>query len=212
MLPHHARLGNAEASSRTTGEARRFLGSLRLARMSQSDANPALGGGALLSGLLFGAWLGVCDGWVKVLARAGSCPSTGTLQQALEAVWTVPEACTSVELAPGLALTPTARAGATPLDLPLPAGMEAVYGLGLLAVATVAGIVVLRWSRRTRGDALALGTLWGGLVTHALPRMMEGGTSFAEFTVAGTHLGLADLAIVWAAVWLLWRALAELRG
>lgn len=180
--------------------------------MSQSDANPALGGGALLSGLLFGAWLGVCDGWVKVLARAGACSSTGTFEQALGALWTVPEGCTDVPLVGGVALAPTTRAGATALDLPIPSGMEAVYGLALLALATVAGIVVLRWSRRTRGDALALGTLWGGLATHALPRMMEGGTSFAEFSVAGMHLGLGDLAIVWATVWLLWRALAELRG
>ena len=179
--------------------------------MSQSDANPPLGGGALLSGLLFGAWLGVCDSWVKVLARAGSCPSTATLDEALQALWTVPQGCSDVGLIGGAALEPTVRAGATPLDLPLPEGMGPVYGLALLALATVIGILVLRWSRRTRGDALALGTLWGGLVVHALPRLMEAGTSFAEFSVAGYHVGIADFAIAWAVIWLLWRAVAELR-
>ena len=179
--------------------------------MSQSDANPPLGGGALLSGLLFGAWLCVCDSWVKVLARAGSCPSTITLDRALEALWTVPERCADVGLVGGVTLEPTIRAGATPIDLPLPEGMGPVYGLALLALATVIGILVLRWSRRTRGDALALGTVWGGLGVHALPRLMDAGTSFAEFSVAGYHVGIADVAIAWATVWLLWRAVAELR-
>ncbi len=179
--------------------------------MSHPDANPPLGGGALLSGLLFGAWLGVCDSWVKVLARAGACPSTSTLDKALAALWTVPEGCSGVSLVGGVSLQPTARAGATPLDVGLPDGMGPVYGLALLAVATIVGIVVLRWSRRTRGDALALGTLWGGLVTHAIPRMTGEGTSFAEFSMGEMNLGLADLAIVWAAVWLVWRAVAELR-
>ncbi len=184
--------------------------------MSQSDANPRLGGGALLSGLLFGAWLGVCDSWVKVLARAGACPSTTTLQQALDAIWTVPAGCSEVQLLPGLgsvaSLRPALRAGATVFDLPLPAGLGPVYGLGLLAVATVLGIVVLRWRHRTRGDALALGAAWGGLVMHAMPRLAGPGSSFAEFSVAGANVGIADVAITWAALWLLWRVLAELRG
>ncbi len=179
--------------------------------MSQSDANPPLGGGALLSGLLFGAWIGVCDSWVKVLARAGACDSTMTLRDALAALWTLPTDCASVPLAGGFSLEPTARAGATPFELPVPGGMAAVYGLALLAIATVVGIVVLRWSRRTRGDALAVGTLWGGLGLHAVPRMMAAESSFAEFSGFGLHVGLADLAIVWASLWLLWRALAELR-
>ena len=58
--------------------------------MSNSDANPPLGGGALLSGLLFGAWIGICDSWIKVLARAGACDSTTTLSDALASVWTLP--------------------------------------------------------------------------------------------------------------------------
>ncbi len=180
--------------------------------MSQADANPPLGGGALLSGLLFGAWLGVCDSWVKVLARAGSCPSTATLQEALDAIWTVPAGCTSVPLVAGASLQPTVRTGATVLDLPVPEGLGPIYGLALLAVATVLGILVLRWSRRTRGDALALGALWGGLVVHAMPRLIGPGSSFAEFAVGGLHAGIADLAILWAVIWLLWRVVAELRG
>lgn len=180
--------------------------------MSQSDANLPVGGGALLSGLLFGAWIGVCDSWVKVLARAGACDSTTTLGDALTAMWSLPSDCSAVSLVAGVTLEPTARSGATPFDLPVPDAMAAVYGLALLAIATVVGIVVLRWSRRTRGDALAVGTLWGGLGLHAMPRMLDAGTSFAEFSMSGVHVGLADLAIVWAAVWLLWRALAELRG
>ena len=180
--------------------------------MSHSDANPPLGGGALLSGLLFGAWIGVCDSWVKVLARAGACESTPSLSDALGAVWTLPANCSAVPLLAGVSLEPTLRAGATPLGLPLPNTMGAVYGLALLAVATVVGIVVLRWSRRTRSDALAVGTLWGGLVLHAAPRLIGDGTSFAEFSASGLHVGLGDLAIAWAGVWLLWRALAELRA
>jgi len=180
--------------------------------MSNSDANPPLGGGALLSGLLFGAWIGICDSWIKVLARAGACDSTTTLSDALAAVWTLPSDCSAVSLVGDISLEPTARTGATPFELPVPDAMAAVYGLALLAIATVVGIVVLRWSRRTRSDALAVGTLWGGLVLHAVPRMLDAGSSFAEFSMSGVHVGLPDLAIVWAAGWLLWRALAELRG
>ncbi len=180
--------------------------------MSHSDANPPLGGGALLSGLLFGVWIGVCDSWVKVLARAGACEPTKTLQDAATRLWTVPSSCSALSLFPGAALEPTAREGMTPMDVALPDGAAAVWGLALLAVATVTGILVLRWSRRTRGDALALGTLWGGLAIHALPRLTGPGTSFSEFALGPAHIGLADLAILWAALWLAWRAAAELRA
>jgi len=152
----------------------------------------------------------MCDGWVKVLARAGACPSTQTLRDALAQIWSVPEGCGAVPLVGPVMLEPTARAGATPMNLGLPAGIGPLHGLALLAIATVTGIVVLRWSRRTRSDALALGTLWGGLVIHALPRLMDAGTSFSEFAAAGVHWGLGDVAIAWAVVWLLWRVVAEL--
>ncbi|MEM6295767.1 MAG: hypothetical protein AAGA54_31130 [Myxococcota bacterium] len=171
-----------------------------------------MGGVALLSGLLFAVWIGVCDSWIKVLARAGSCASTKTLQEAAANLWSVPSSCDALALFPGATLEPTARGGMTPMDAPLPEAAAAVWGLALLAVATVTGILVLRWSRRTRGDALALGTLWGGLALHALPRLVGPGTSFNEFAVGPVHVGLADLAILWAALWLAWRAAAELRA
>ncbi len=180
--------------------------------MPHSDHNPPLRGGALFSGLFFGLWIVVCDGWLKVLARAGACESTTKLVDAFEALWSVPGNCSALRLAPGAALVPGRRDGATPFDVEIPAGAEEVWGLALFALATVASVLVLRWSRRNWSDALALGTLWGGVVVHAIPRLAGPACSFSEFTIAGVGLGLADIAIVWAGLWLAWRFLAELRG
>ena len=163
-------------------------------------------------GLLLGVWLAACDGWVKILARSGCCDATASLRDAAAAIWTVPSGCEPMGLVAGAELSPTARAGATPFGVAIPAGAEAVWGLALFAVATILTILVLRWRDRARGDMLALGTLWAGVAIHGLPRLAGPGTSFAEVSMAGMSFGIADLAIAWALLWLAWRFVAELRA
>lgn len=159
-----------------------------------------------LEGLLVGAWLVGCDTWVKITARVAACPSTGSVREAWGQAWTVPQGCGEADLWGIARLSPIVRDGG-PLGLPGPA---AGWAYGLLAVAAVLSVLVLRWRWRTRGDALALGALWGAAIVLAVP--MLGGTGTAELHLGGLATGLGDGALVWALGWLGWRAIAELRA
>jgi hypothetical protein len=174
--------------------------------------NRALSGGALLSGVLLGAWLVACDGWVKVLARAGCCDDTRVVGDAAAAVWSVPAHCEALPLAGGVELVPAVRAGVTPLDLAIPdVGAEA-SGLVLILIGILISIVFLRWRKRSSSDVLALGTLWAGVSIHGLPRLIGPGTSFTEIAFAGMGWSIGDLALAWAGLWLAWRVVSELGG
>ncbi len=125
-------------------------------------------------------------------------------------LWTVPPECAPVAVGGVVTLSPSLRTGISPLELPLPPGLGSIWGLALLAIATIVTIVVVRWTRRTKGDALLLGTLWVGVCLHALPRLFMGGPSLAEMQIASLSFGVGDLAILWALLWLTWRFIAEL--
>ncbi len=164
----------------------------------------------MLSGVLLGAWLSACDGWVKILARAGCCDDTRVVGDAAAAMWSVPADCKALALPGGVELVPAVRSGATPFDIAFGNGL--VIGGVLFAIAIAMSIVFLVWRKRTGGDALALGTLWAGVLIHGLPRLVGPGTSFTEIAVGGMGLSIGDLALAWAGVWLAWRLLAELFG
>jgi hypothetical protein len=172
----------------------------------------SLSGGALLSGVLLGAWVVACDGWVKVLARAGCCDDTRVVGDAAAAVWTVPGACEQLPLVGGVALSPAVRAGTTPMNVAIPEDFADLWGLGLFAIASVVSLVFLMWRRRASGDALAIGTLWAGVAIHGLPRVVGPGTSFSEIAIAGYGVSIGDIALAWAGLWLTWRVLAWLRS
>ena len=84
----------------------------------------------------------------------------------------------------------------------------------MTAVPATAG----RLPRQSPGRRIALvavaALVWAMLFAGVGDGIVNTGgwSSFAEFSMSGVHVGLPDLAIVWAAGWLLWRALAELRG
>ena len=177
--------------------------------MQEAQQNSPTSPGALLSGALLGIWIAVSDGWIKVLARTGCCETTKTFAEALGELWTVPEACSPVDVAGIATLLPTSRDGASPFEVALPEGTGAVWGLALFALATVLTILILRWSRRSKGDVLILGTLWSGACVHGLPRLLGSGASFAELQIASLGFGVGDLALAWALVWLTWRFIAE---
>lgn len=85
-------------------------------------------------------------------------------------------------------------------------------GLALLAIAAVVTIAVVLWRWRDRGDALALGVLWGGATSLALPMLVGPGHGLADLAIGGLCLALGDLAMLWALAWLVWRAVAEYRA
>lgn len=180
--------------------------------MPPSSKNSPLSASALISGVLLSAWLLACDAWIKILARSGACPEIKTLSDAIGALWSPTDGCSSLSVAGGAALQPQTRAGALPLDIGLPDGLGPMWGLALFALAAVTTILVLRWQRRAWGDALALATLWSGVAMHGLPRLVGDGASFSEITLGSIGFGLGDIAIGWACIWLLWRTIAELRG
>ncbi len=165
----------------------------------------------VLGSLALGVWLCACDLWLKVLARMGACASSTDIADTSWAAWAVPDGCTPLEIVPGAALHPAERA-APLLPLSLPAAAGQVWGLALFGIATIVTILVVRWQWRTRGDVLALGTLWAGVAMHGAPRLLHRGTTFTELELWGFATGLGDFTIAWAAVWLAWRLVAELRA
>jgi hypothetical protein len=165
----------------------------------------------VFGGLALAGWLVACDLWLKVLARMGACVSSTDLAETLLAAWTVPDGCSALEIVPGATLEPGVRS-ASLLPIPLPEGAGQVWGLALFGMATVITIVVIRWQWRTRGDALALGTLWAGVLIHGSPRLLHEGTTFTELGLWGFSTGLGDVTLAWALLWLSWRLVAELRA
>lgn len=168
---------------------------------------PAVGLSAVVGGLVVAAWVVGCDTWVKITARVATCPSTPSVREAAAEAWGTPSGCGEASVWGIAQLAPVARGG--PLGLP---GGATAWAIVLLVVAAIVSVLVLRWRWRSPGDASALGALWGGALAFALPPLAGAGVGTAELHLAGLHTGLADLALGWAAAWLGWRAIAELRA
>lgn len=168
---------------------------------------PRWSGSTWLGGLLVGAWLVGCDAWVKITARVAACPGSPSVRRAWSEAWAAPHACGEADFWGIARLSPVVRGG--PWGLP---GPGAVWAYVLLAAAALVSVLVLRWRWRSTGDASALGALWGAAIVLALPALAGHGQGAAELHLGGLALGVGDLALVWAAVWLGWRAIAELRA
>lgn len=169
--------------------------------------------------LLLAGWVGVCDVWLKAMARAGGCVDAPAVADWVTQPWSLlgplPAQCPGAPLfSEAVRLAPAVRDGG-PLGVLAPA-FTGVYGqlwaLALLALATTVTILVARWRWRDSADGLAIGTLWGGCATLALPRLLGNGAGLSEITIGGVATGIGDIAVVWAGIWLLWRAIAETRA
>lgn len=159
-------------------------------------------------------WVVGCDAWVKITARVAACPTTPTVGEAAGSVHAVPPGCGEADFWGIARLSPAVRDGG-PLGLGgglLGGAAGQGWAIALLLVAAVVTGLVLRWRWRTRGDAAALGALWGAAIVLAVPRLLGDGTGLAELHVGGLATGLGDLALGWAALWLSWRAIAEARA
>lgn len=168
---------------------------------------PRWSGSTWLGGLGVAAWLIACDAWVKVTARVAACPDAPSVRQAWSRAWDAPSGCGEADFLGLARLSPVVRGG--PFGLP---GPGAVWAWVILGAAVLVSVLVLRWRWRSPGDASALGALWGAAVVLALPALVGHGEGAAELHLGGLALGVGDLALAWAAAWLGWRAIAELRA
>ena len=156
----------------------------------------------------------VCDAVLKALALVGGCgPGRWFRFDLVGDLWTAPPCVGSPMAGPSIVLWPELRNG---ILLGLGPALDGVrgqlWGLALLAAATAVTVVILRWRWRSGADALALGALWGGILIHAGPRLFAGGSTITSIRAFGSGLALGDLIVVWAALWLAWRVIAELRA
>lgn len=161
---------------------------------------------------LLAVWVGLCDAWLKAMARAAGCSEPPDIGSLVAHPWALPEQCPGAALVgESIRLAPAVRDGG---PFGIAGGMLTgpTGGLVLLAIAAVVTIAVVLWRWRDRGDALALGVLWGGAASLALPMLVGPGHGLADLTVGGLALALGDLAMLWALAWLVWRAIAEYRA
>lgn len=179
-----------------------------------SPSSTPWSGSTWFQGLLICGWLVGCDAWVKITARVAACTSTPSVGEASGSVWTVPSGCTASDFWGFAQLSPVVRDGG-PLGLGaglLGGGAGTGWAIALLAVAAVVSVLVLRWQWRSTGDAAALGALWAAVIIEAGPRLTGGGSGTSELLLGGMTTGLGDLALLWAGLWLGWRAIAEMRA
>jgi len=195
--------------------ARAGIGAPAVSSGPMASASPTpWSGGHWLSGLLMAGWLVGCDAWVKMIARVATCSATPTLGDAAAAVWSVPAGCGETDFLGFARLSPVVRDGG-PFGLGaglLTGAAGTGWAVALLVTAAIVSGLILRWPWRATGDAAALGALWGAVLILAGPRLAGDGAGTAELVMGTLNTGLGDLALVWAAGWLLWRLLAELRA
>jgi hypothetical protein len=145
--------------------------------------------------LMLGGWLVLVDVWVKAVARLGACPGADA------GPWTTPGACGQVVLAGDLVLVPAVRDGLPGIPLADPL-MRQLGALVVIAVVTIATIVVMRARSRQSADLLALGCVWAGAVSWTAPILVGPGVGFTELVAAGVAFGIGDVAGVAGVVWL----------
>lgn len=167
---------------------------------------PRWTGATWLKALVVAAWLIGCDLWIKAVATVAACTETGSVADALTPIWSTPGTCQDTDFWGIARLHPVVRESG-PLGLD---GMTWAYAL--IAIALVFAVYIVFWRWRSTGDALALGTLLGGVVIEVGPRLLHGGAGRAEFHLGGFTTGLGDIALAWALLWLAWRLIAEARA
>lgn len=168
--------------------------------------------GVVVRAGLLTIWVGLCDVWLKAMARAGGCSDPADIGSLVAHPWALPEQCPGAALlGESIRLAPVVRDGG-PLGIAGGLVTGSTGGLVLLGIAAALSVAVLVWRWRDRGDALALGVLWGGALTLALPMLVGPGSGMADLAVGGMAIALGDLAMLWALAWLVWRAIAEYRA
>lgn len=170
----------------------------------------------LKGGFLF-VWLIVTDALLKLLARCANCvdPLFVDLQEFARIYVTDAPSCGATALwGTPFALHAAPREGLWMGLLPefgkeLPGQL---YGLGLLALAVLAAILVLRWQWRAHGDAMLLAVLGASAWMEAFPRLSGDGRGITTFELAGHGFGLSDIFLPLALIWLAKRVLGEWRA
>lgn len=145
--------------------------------------------------LVFGAWLVGVDAWVKIVARLGACPGADA------GVWSTPGACTEVTLTGGVVLLPGVRAGLPGLVIDDPLSRQ-LAALAVIAVVTIATIVIGRARTAQPADMLALACMGAGALVWGAPILAGPGVAFTELVAGGLAFGIGDLAMAIGALWL----------
>jgi hypothetical protein len=158
-------------------------------------------------------WLLLCDAGLKFAARVGGCG--GFSMDLLTKLYEAPTQCKGSDMAgAAIRLQPAVNDGAL---LGLGAGTFAgftgqLFALGLIALATIATIAVLRWQWRSSGDPKALAAIWAGALILAVPRLIGSGSGLAELDISGLSAGIGDLALLWGLAWIVGRFVGERRA
>lgn len=168
------------------------------------------------AGILF-VWLVLMDGFLKLLARCANCvdPLHLDLSEFARIYAVDAPVCAATELfGTPFALHAVARDGIWLGLLPeVGQGLNGqLYGLGLLAVAVVTAILILRWQWRAHGDAMLVAVLGAAAWMEAFPRLSGDGRGLATFEIAGQGLALSDIFLPLALIWILKRVIGEMRA
>lgn len=171
--------------------------------------------GSRLRAVLLAVWVIATDLALHIVARVGGCAGVEQIDaKLLRGLFDAPGACAGTPMAgEAIVLVPRRHDGALfGLGPGVFVGFVGqVYALGLLLLATIMTIVVVRWDSRSAGDGMILGLAWGGALAGALPRLVGDGRGSAELDLFGLHTGIAELALLWSLVWLVVRLVAESR-
>lgn len=181
---------------------------------ASSHYNPPITTRHTVLGIALFAWLWLSDLVLRALAQTGGCPGDATLDfGVLLDVWAPEPGCTGYGIAgDAIRLHLQGRPGAFfGMGGGLLEGMGPVWGLLLLALATVVTILVLRWKWVSGVDTLPLACIWAGAFILGVPRVLGSadGAALASLQFFGITTSLGDLALLWGLAWLGWRAAAE---
>jgi hypothetical protein len=168
------------------------------------------------AGFLF-VWLVFTDAFLKLLARCANCvdPLHLDLSEFARIYNVAAPVCGATELfGTPFALHATPRAGVWMGLLPeFGSGLNGqLYGLGLLALAVVVAILVLRWQWRAHGDAMLVAVLGASAWMEAFPRLSGDGRGLATFEILGQGIALSDIFLPLALVWIAGRVIGEMRA
>lgn len=168
--------------------------------------------GDLLRATALGAWLLLCDGGLKLVARLGAC---GAAADHGSRELLTSSSCASIPLVADLVQIVFAHPGAALFGLApgsVTGSAGTIHVIACIVVAAALTGFVFRWRWRVAADAHALACIWSGVLMDAAPRFVTDGAGIDELLVGGVYLGLADLVIVWGLAWLGARVVAESRG
>ena len=162
-------------------------------------------------------WIVFADAMLKFFARCASCVDPLHLDAAeLARIYSVdaatcgPDAIFSSPVALNLVPRDGALFGLGSGAFVGSAGQ--LLALGMLALAAIGSVLLMRWQWRAHGDPRIIGALLAGAWIEAFPRLAGDGRGLTQLDVFGLGLNLADFAFVLGAIWILTRAWGEWRA